>query len=144
MSNDGIIDEDGVSEWYKFFHEKGMEVLQFLVKRKQRKVAMINQQITECKIALEVHKDTPSFATLTNQLNKVLERKDIEIKQRKRRKYLRDTNNYKLEQSYKWQLNLKEGKTGSTTSSPEREVRIVTPNRDQRYRSPTRHYEDNT
>lgn len=78
--NDGIIDEDGVSEWYKFFNEKGIEVLQFLVRRKQRKVAMINQQIAECKIALKAHKETPSFVTLTNQLNTFLERKDVEIK----------------------------------------------------------------
>lgn len=103
---------------------------------------MINQQIAEYKNALEAYKDTPAFTTLTIQLNRVLEKKDIDIKQRKRRKYLRDTNYYQLEQSYKWQLNLKEGRNGSVTSAPEREVRMFTPIKEQRQRSPVRYYEN--
>lgn len=60
------------------------------------------------------------------------------MKQRKKRKYLRDTNDYQSEEVFNWQLNLKQGKTGSTTSSPEREVRIVTPRRESRYLTPER------
>lgn len=53
---------------------------------------MINQQIDDCKLALETYKESASFGALTKQLNKVLEQKHLEIKQRKKRKYLRDTN----------------------------------------------------
>lgn len=74
------------------------------------------------------------------QLNKVLEQKDAEIKQRKRRKYLRDTNDYQLEQTFKWQVQLKQGRVGSTVSSPHREVRIVSPGREQRLRCPVQRY----
>ena len=137
------MDNDSIEEWYKFFNEKGLEALQFLIKRKQRKIANMNKLI-ECKTSLESHKDTPSFATLTSQLNKVLEHKDLEIKQRKRRKYSRDTNDYRLHQTFKWQLNLKQGGDGSVSSSPDREVRIISPERDLRYRTPEpgRSYED--
>ena len=93
---DGLTDKDSIEEWYLFFNTKGMEVQQFLLKRKQRKMANINKQISECKTLLEGYKDSPSFVTLTNQLNKVLEQKDMEIKQRKKRKYLRDTHDYKI------------------------------------------------
>lgn len=130
--NDGLLDQDSMDEWFKFFNEKGMEVLLCLIKRKQRKLSNINKQIAECKNILEGYKDSVSFTTLTNQLNKVLEQKDIEIKQRKKRKYLRDTNYYKLVQAFKWQFNLKDGRGGSMATSPKREVRIMSPRRDLR------------
>ena len=66
--NDGLMDNDSSEEWYKFFNEKGLEAFQFLIKRKQRKIANMNKLIAECKTSLESHKDTPSFATLTSQL----------------------------------------------------------------------------
>lgn len=111
----------------QILQEKGLEVLQFLVKRKQRKLATINKEIAECKVSLEIFKDTPPFESLTSQLNKVLEHKDVEIKQRKKRKYWRDTNDYRLHQTFQWQLKLKEGARGSVSSSPDKEVCIVTP-----------------
>lgn len=135
---DGLVDQEGVNEWYKFFNDKGMDLVHFALKRKQRKLQIINQHITECKSTLEPFKDTAPFTTLTKQLNKVLEQKDIEIKQRKKRKYLRDTNDYHLEQVFNWQVNLKQGKTESIASSPEREVRIITPRRESNYRTPER------
>lgn len=135
---DGLVDQDRINEWYTFFNVKGIELVHFALKRKQRKLSMINQQITECKNILEPFKDTAPFITLTKQLNKVLEQKDIELKQRKKRKYLRDSNDYQLEQVFNWQINCKQGKTGSIASSPEREVRIVTPTNNSRYRTPER------
>lgn len=135
---DGLTDQDATNEWYKFFNDKGLDLVHFALKRKQRKLNMINQQIAECKTILDPFKETAPFSSLTQQLNKVLEQKDVELKQRKKRKYLRDTNDYQLEQVFNWQINAKQGKTGSIASSPDREVRIVSPRRNTYYRTPER------
>lgn len=73
---------------------------------------------------------------MTGQLNKVLKQKDLEIKQRKKSKYWRDTNDYRLHQTFKWQLKLNDGGNGSVMSSPEKEVRIMTPAREHRHGLP--------
>lgn len=43
--NDGLLDQESIEEWYKFFNDKGAELMEFITKRKQRKLALINQQI---------------------------------------------------------------------------------------------------
>lgn len=70
-------------------------------------MAVINQQLAEFKDKLQSHKESPQFTALTSQLNRVLEQKYIEVKQKKKKKYARDLNDYKLDQVLKWQLNLK-------------------------------------
>lgn len=70
-------------------------------------MAVINQQLAKFKDKLQSHKESPQFTALTSQLNRVLEQKYIEVKQKKKKKYARDLNDYKLDQVLKWQLNLK-------------------------------------
>lgn len=98
----------------------------------------INKPIVECKAQLEPHKESAQFTTLTQQLNRVLGQKDHELKQRKKKKYLRDTNDYKQDQVFKWQLQLKDSNLTSTNSTPERDVCITSPQRDQEPSTPIR------
>lgn len=35
--NDGLTDEEGISEWYNFFNDKGMDLLHFLIEEKTEK-----------------------------------------------------------------------------------------------------------
>lgn len=56
---------------------------------------MINKQIAECKAQLELHRELAQFTTLTEQLNRVLEQKDHEVSQRKKK------NDFKQDQVFK-------------------------------------------
>lgn len=93
--NDGLSDQESNEEWFKFFNDKGLELLRFLLERKQRKIKMIDQNIAQLKEELEVYKETTEFKTLTTQLNKDLMKKDKEVQQRKSKKYTRDTKDFK-------------------------------------------------
>lgn len=54
-------------EWFSFFNGKGLDVLPFLIKIKQRKVKKIDEQIVELKEKLEPLKELPECISLSNQ-----------------------------------------------------------------------------
>lgn len=70
LLNDGLLDKESVDEWFYFFKDKGLELLKFPLKRKQKKIGKIDQIIGELKEQLEVYKDTAECIALTAQLNK--------------------------------------------------------------------------
>lgn len=78
-----------------------MEGLTFLLKRKQKKMRIIDQQIGETKTKLDPYKESMEFNKLSSQLNKDLMVKDLEVQQRKIKKYQRDIVDYKAEQVFK-------------------------------------------
>lgn len=51
--NDGLVDQESNDEWFKFFNEKGLELLRFLLERKRRKTKIIDQNIAGIREALE-------------------------------------------------------------------------------------------
>lgn len=122
--NDGLVDQESNDEWLKFFNDKGLELLRFLLERKQRKTKIIDQNIAEIREELEVFKETTEFKTYTTQLNKDLTKKDREVQQRKSKKYIRDINDFRNDQAFKWQSQLGKTDTGSTYSTPEKIVRV--------------------
>lgn len=74
-----------------FFNSKSVEDLKFLLGRKLKKTILIEQQIELIKSKLEPHKEsTDSLWKLATQLNKDLIAKDLEVQQRKMKKYQRD------------------------------------------------------
>lgn len=86
----------------------------------------LDQQIAGHNTTLEPFKDLPEFSALANQLNNDLEFKDQEIKNRKKKKYQRDINVYNTNSVFKWQSKLREEDLLAASSTPEKEVRIVT------------------
>lgn len=118
--NDGLTDQESNDEWSKFFNEKGLELLTFLLQRKQRKTRKLDQNIAEIREELETYKETTEFKTLTTQLNKDFTKKDREVQQRKSKKYIRDTNDFQNDQVFKWQSQLGKTNAISTYSTPEK------------------------
>lgn len=45
--NDGLVDKESTDEWFHFFNDRGLELLDFLVKRKQKKIRILNRSIDE-------------------------------------------------------------------------------------------------
>lgn len=122
--NDGILDQESVDDWFKFFNTKGLELLAFLLERKRSKLKTIEAVIAEVKEELDAHKDKAEFITLTTQLNKDLTKKDKEVQQRKSKKYSRDLNDFKTDHVFKWQSQLDLADPISTYSTPEKTVRM--------------------
>lgn len=92
--NDSLKEDEDVNEWFSFFSIKGKEVLEFLIKWKQRKLGILEKQIKDLLTRLEPMKDTAEFVKLSNDLNKSMQRKDLETKNTKKKKYLRDLGDY--------------------------------------------------
>lgn len=61
---------------------------------------------------------------MTTQLNKDLTKKDREVQQRKSIKYIRDINDFRNDQVFKWQSQLGKADAVSTYSTPEKLVRV--------------------
>lgn len=47
--SDGLLDDESLIEWFDFFNQKGLELLDFLLKRKQNKMRLLEKQIMEIK-----------------------------------------------------------------------------------------------
>lgn len=73
---------------------------------------------------LEVFKETTEFKTYTTQLNKDLTKKDREVQQKKSKKYIRDINDFRNGQVFKWQNQVEKTDTSSTYSTPEKTERV--------------------
>lgn len=80
-----------MDQWFEFFNSRSLEVLN----RKQRKTQVVDIQIEELKSKLEPHRESAEFKKLALQLNKDLIAKDLEVQQRKMKKYQRDVTDYK-------------------------------------------------
>ncbi|XP_040197585.1 GATA zinc finger domain-containing protein 14-like [Rana temporaria] len=122
--NDGLTNKESTDEWFQFFNDKGLELLQLLIKRKQRKIRAIDRSMTEIKTNLEGSKDLPEFMALSKQLQWDMEQKDKETAARKKRKYQRDMKDYEDDLVYKWQNKIEEVGTTSNRSSPDQDTRL--------------------
>lgn len=122
--NDGLMDKESIYKWFHIFNDNSLEGLAFLLKRKQKKMRIIDQQIEEIKSKLDPYKESAEFNRLASQLNKDLVARDLEVQQRKMKKFQRDVADYKTDQVFKWQTKVENPLPASTYSTPEREVRI--------------------
>lgn len=104
--NDGLLGDEDIEEWYAFFTGKGREVMEFLIKRKQRKLKLLENQIKEIRDKLGPFYNTPEYTRLMGELHKNMQKKDIENKNVKRKKYLRDFEDYQNKQVFRWQSTL--------------------------------------
>lgn len=57
--NDGLEDEESMQDWYLFFNKKGIELMEFLLSRKRKKLLIVESTIRELKKKMEkIDKET--------------------------------------------------------------------------------------
>lgn len=61
--NDVLLDKESI-EWFQFFNDKGLELLDVLIKRKQRKIRTLDRTISKLKASVETSKELPEFIAL--------------------------------------------------------------------------------
>ena len=102
--NDGLVDIDSISEWSSFFIKKGMELMELLLVRKQRKLKILNSQINDITTILEPLKDSEEFLKLSGELKNKLVKWDSEIQNKKKKKFIRDWDDFTgVNSIFKWQ-----------------------------------------
>lgn len=111
--NDGLMDEHSMREWEKFFTDKGLELIEFLLARKRRKMTLLETQIAELKSSIESHKESEEFLRLAAELKNKLVKWDYETQNKKKKKYIRDFEDFGKGNIYKWQ-----SKPGDLVTAP--------------------------
>lgn len=115
--NDGLMDNDSLKEWGDFFTSKGLELVGFLLSRKRRKMTQLDIQIMELKSTMESHKESEEFLRLSAELKNKLQKWDYEIQNKKKKKFIRDLEDFGRGNVYKWQL--KSGDGNNILSHPD-------------------------
>lgn len=93
--------KDDINEWYVFFNGKGKEVIEFLIKRKPRKMRAIETQIKEFRDKIKPHKESDEYTKNMGGLQKNMQKKHIENKNLKKKKYICDLGDYQKKQVFK-------------------------------------------
>lgn len=93
-------------EWAQFFVEKSLELINFIIKRKQMKLREVQKNIEDLQIKLEPARGLSDFAMLSQEVQAHLEKIEGEIKKRKITKYRRDFGDFKGGKVFKWQKNI--------------------------------------
>ncbi|XP_077327470.1 uncharacterized protein LOC143961999 [Lithobates pipiens] len=73
---------------------QGLELMEFLLKRKQRKMTILDSQINEIKHSIESFKDTPDFIRLSVELKDKMSKWDFEVQNKKKKKFIRDSDDF--------------------------------------------------
>lgn len=140
--NDGLLGVDDVDEWYTFFEGKGREVMEFLIKRKQRKLTLLDKQIKEIRDKMYPFRETPEYNKLMGELQKNMQKKDLENKNGKKKKYLRDLEDYQNKRVYRWQSTLENNNTVNsqtgTTNNQNEDTRTTHPQERQNHQQQDR------
>lgn len=101
--NDGPTDDESIQEWHDFFDKKIQELIDFLLLRKQRKMTILDKQIGELKSKIEPLQNSPDFSRLSGELKNEMMKWDKEIQEKKKNKYIRDSDDYSKGDVFKWQ-----------------------------------------
>lgn len=82
---------------------------------------LLGEQIQTLRNKVEPFKKTSEYGKLTSNVDKYLEKTDLEAKKRKASKYQRDLKDFQTNQVYKWKNKMQASVEVAVTSSPERE-----------------------
>lgn len=138
--NDGLLGEEDIDEWYAFFIGKGREIMEFLLKRKQCKLTLVENQIKEIRDKLIPFINTPEYNKLMDDLHKNMQKKDVENKNIKKKKYTRDFEDYQNKRVFRWQSTLAATTTASippqTTTGSTSDMRPSQPQGQQQQQQP--------
>lgn len=81
---------------------KGIELLDFLLIRKQRKMKTLDAQIRDITNNLEPLKDSEEFLKLSGDLDNKLFKWDLEIQNKNKNKFIRDLDDFSGGHIFKW------------------------------------------
>lgn len=98
--------DNDLTEWFQFFNGAGISLLNFLIDRKRKKVFRLNKEISEIKEKLTPHMQEETYRIYNQELREIITMEGEEQKIKKRKKYLRDLEDYKTSRVFKWQLNM--------------------------------------
>lgn len=98
---DDNIEDD---EWAEFFVKCGLDLIKFIIKRKQKKLQEIQGKIEELREKLEPNKNDEEYKLTSENIQLTLEKKEQEIIKRKNGKYRRDMGDFKNGRIFKWQI----------------------------------------
>lgn len=102
-------------EWFQFFNGAGISLLNFLIDKKRKKVFRLNKDISEIKDKLAPFMQDEAYKLYNQELREIITMEREEQKSKKRKKYLRDLEDYKSSKVFKWQLHM----SGSDTVGKE-------------------------
>lgn len=66
--NSGLIGKEDIQEWYAFLNSMRKEVMEFLIKRKQQKIRLIENQIKDFREKIEPFKETTEYVKHMGEL----------------------------------------------------------------------------
>lgn len=97
-------DEVDPQGWYKYFNDVGLDLLYFLIARKRRKLNKLDEHLVDVKNKLSSYKELDEYKNKSDNLKKILEKEDLDQRSKKKKKYIRDLDDYKTSQVFKWQV----------------------------------------
>lgn len=95
--------EVDLEEWFKYFNSTGVKFLGFLIQRKNNKLIRLDGEIKLIKEKLVPHINSEEYKERSSVLKKLLEKEEIEQKNKKRKKYNRNIGDYKRGAVFGWQ-----------------------------------------
>ena len=109
-----------VAGWYKYFNDSGVAFLRFLGQRRIDKLATLDDEIKSVKELLTPFKDSDEYNNQSTSLLKILDKEEREQKAEKKKKFIRDSDDYKSDLVFLWQKKLStnnEGDLGMDTTT---------------------------
>lgn len=91
-------------EWANFFLTCGLELVSFIIKRKQKKLREVQEQIEKISSQLDPVKSLDEFNIISGNIQKFLEKKENELISKKQKKFKRDITDFKSGRAFKWQF----------------------------------------
>ncbi|OCT74332.1 hypothetical protein XELAEV_18033298mg [Xenopus laevis] len=95
MWRPGILDK-----WNNILSDCSFKLMQLMIDESTRNILLVNKQVEIEKLALEEKREDKQFNELNENVKKELIKIQQEIKIRKKRKFIRDTEDYKKGQIY--------------------------------------------
>ncbi|OCT67205.1 hypothetical protein XELAEV_18038488mg [Xenopus laevis] len=92
--------QEFIDKWNNILSECSLKLMQLMIDESTRKILQINKQVALEKRTLEEKKEDKQFAELNENVKKDLIKIQQEIKIQKKRKFIRDTDDYKKGQVY--------------------------------------------
>lgn len=106
--------ESELLEWFQYFNEAGVKFLQFLAQCKKSKLIRLDTEIKLIKDKLSPLNNSEDYKERSLSLKKLLEKEEVEQKNKKKKKYNRDVGDYKSGLVFEWQSKIQENENGYT------------------------------
>lgn len=90
-------------EWFQFFNNAGINLMNFMTTKKRAKLTAIDTEISAIKEKLIPFKEKDEYIKHSDSLKKHLNKEEIEQRNKKRKKFLRDFGDYQTGVIFKWQ-----------------------------------------